>query len=129
MFDSWTCGPSLFGEYTEDEKGEHYDYRAIPLNYLVEERLNENLYDYVKGGKKIPSDYIQQIRNLLFLMYKNRGVIHGDLTPENIGIKGDRLYLIDFDILHTTKDFNADANEKISRIVRFVNQVRPSRSK
>jgi protein kinase len=100
-------------------------YDKINFNLVIlMEYCDKNMYEAIpkiRTNHKLLFNYISQI--IEGIKYLNsKGYIHGDLKPQNIVIKGDKIKLIDFGLLHSKYhdyDYDLGTTEYIKPIELF----------
>jgi serine/threonine protein kinase len=73
--------------------------------FLVERRLNEVLSDeWCSSGVGEAANLLNDIGSALAFL-QNRGLVHGDVKPDNIGYEGRKYVLLDFGICRPVAEF------------------------
>ena len=75
--------------------------------------------DYIKNvlsRKNKPKNYKQQLINI-YKMFRKNNLYHNELLGEHIRVKGDKIFIIDFDQTYPYKTNSVKASQKIKNII------------
>jgi serine/threonine protein kinase len=74
--------------------------------FLVEERLSQILGDgWRAGGTEQASNLLSEMASALDFLHSNHNLVHGDIKPDNIGIREEQFVLLDFGIARPADEY------------------------
>lgn len=101
-------------------------------SYIIMEKLDKTLLDFIRKTGKLSIDHQKKIIKILEILDENK-IFHGDISPLNFMTKKDKddktnLYIIDFGMSKKMDDdfikkYGKDANVKIG-ITAFILKIR-----
>lgn len=85
----------------------HFMHNALGEVFLVEERLSVVLHDkWVASGLEEAANLLSDVAGALDHLH-NFQLVHGDIKPDNLGVRESRFIVLDFGICRAALDFTA----------------------
>ena len=94
----------------------------IPTDFLISTYNGQNLKnEYYLKLAKIKAEYVNTTTQILELLYKinSNNLFHNDIKLENITIKNDKVYLIDFGLLDTESKLGTLISMSYKSVINF----------